>query len=131
MKDGFVNVSARSLPIHLADPKTNVKTIIDAIKEAEEQQLQVLCLQELGLTGATCGDLFTQKALQKAVLTAFSELLEETAETAVLTVVGLPLVLAGRLYNCAAAIQSGRILAVVPQTYAKAPSVLPPKPSRM
>ena len=121
MKDGFVNVSARSLPIHLADPKTNVKTIIDAIKEAEEQQLQVLCLQELGLTGATCGDLFTQKALQNAVLSAFSQLLEETSDTAVLTVVGLPLVLAGRLYNCAAAIQSGRILAVVPQTCAKAP----------
>ena len=121
MKDGFVKVSAKSLPVALAEPKENARTIIEAIRDADGDGVQVLCLQELGLTGVSCGDLFTQKCLQNAVMKGLSEILEGTSDTETVTVLGLPLVVEGKLYNCAAAVQSGRILAVVPQTWAKAP----------
>ncbi len=121
MKDGFVSVLCRTLPVVPGDCRKNAGDITAAILDAQKEGVMVLCLQELGLTGATCGDLYCQSRLLNAALEGLDAILTATADTDVLTYVGLPLSVSGKVYNCAAAIRGGRILAVIPQTCAVSP----------
>jgi len=78
----------------------------------------VLVLPELSLTGYTCGDLFQQTALQRAAVQALDDLVQKSVKVyRGLTIVGLPLVVDDKLYNCAAAFQQGRLLGAVPKSF--------------
>ena len=72
---------------------------------------------ELSLTGYSCGDLFYQALLVERAGQALGPLAEATAQYDIAAVVGLPLEVAGRLYNCAVLLAEGRIVGIVPKTY--------------
>jgi NAD+ synthase (glutamine-hydrolysing) len=72
---------------------------------------------ELGLSGYTCDDLFHQRALLDAVIAGLDEILSASKQLALLVVVGAPLVVEQRLFNCGVILQKGRILGVVPKVY--------------
>ena len=116
MKDGFVKVKAVSLPVVLGDCQKNAETILAAMKEAAKDGVKVLCLQELGITGCTCGDLFAQRTLQKAAEKALAQIIRGSASWKMVTVVGAPLVVNGSLYDCAVVLCGGRILGAVPKS---------------
>ena len=77
----------------------------------------LLVLPELCLTGYTCGDLFYSETLLNAAKNALIELTESTKGLLSAVVIGLPLRVRGKLYNCAAVLQGGRILGMIPKTY--------------
>ena len=83
------------------------------------QSVKVLCLPELCLTGYTCGDLFLQDTLLCGAEEGLQTILEATRNLDMVTVLGLPVRCKwdNKLYNCAAVIQSGEILGLVPKTY--------------
>jgi NAD+ synthase (glutamine-hydrolysing) len=87
------------------------------MKQSAEQGVKVLCLPELCLTGYTCGDLFLQDTLLQGAEDALGRILKETAELDMVTALGLPVRFHNKLYNCAAVIQKGQILSLVPKTY--------------
>ena len=87
------------------------------MRKAEKAGAKVLVLPELGLTGYTCGDLFYQDALLRGAEQALATVLEATRNLEVVTAVGLPLRVNNKLYNCAAIIQKGTVLGVVPKTH--------------
>lgn len=60
MQHGFVKVAAASVPVRVADCAYNAGQTIQAVKTAAEQNVRILVLPELGLTGYTCGDLFPE-----------------------------------------------------------------------
>ena len=72
---------------------------------------------ELDNTGYTCGDLFLQRTLQQGALDALQTVLDAGRELDVVALVGLPLLVRGKLYNCAAVLCGGRLLGLVPKTY--------------
>ena len=72
---------------------------------------------EFCLTGYTCGDLFLQRTLQQGALTGLQELLDASRELDTVALVGLPLMVRGKLYNCAAVLCRGQLLGLVPKTY--------------
>ena len=117
MKDGFVKVKAVSLPVVLGNCQKNAETILAAMKQAAKEGVKVLCLQELGLTGCTCGDLFAQRTLQKAAEKALAQIVRASAPWKMVTVVGAPLTLNGILYNCAVVLCGGHILGIVPKSH--------------
>ena len=117
MQYGFVKVACATPQVRVADCAANARQTIQAILAAHAQGVEVLCLPELGLTGYTCEDLFLQPVLQQGALQALSQVLEATGDCPVLCAVGLPLVVQGKLYNCAAVIQAGKLLGLVPKTY--------------
>ncbi len=79
---------------------------------------QLLVVPELAITGYTCADLFAQRPLLDAASESLLRIAEESAQLpGMLTFVGAPLCHKGALYNCAVAINNGRILGVVPKTY--------------
>ncbi len=118
MRDGFIKVAAATPEIKVAHCDHNAKACIALIEEAAQQGVKVLVLPELVLTGSTCGDLFFQNTLLQGAEDALNQVLEATAELDMLIVLGLPVrgEWDGKLYNCAAVINSGSILALVPKT---------------
>src|SRR3954452_2803194 len=77
----------------------------------------VVAFPELGLSAYTCDDLFHQRALLDACEVALGRDAEATAKIATIAIVGLPLRVDHRLFNCAAVVGNGRVLGVVPKTY--------------
>ena len=117
MKDGFISVACGTPKLRLADCAYNAEQTFTMMRSAEKAGVKVLVLPELGLTGYTCGDLFYQDALLREAEEALKTVLEATRNLEVVTAVGLPLRVREKLYNCAAIIQKGQILGVVPKTH--------------
>ena len=118
---GFVRVAAGSPILHLADPARNAEASLDLAREAAAVNAALLVLPEMGLTGYTCADLFTQKVLLDAAVTALGRILAAESDGSLppdmVLVAGLPLRVNGRLFNCAVVTQGGSILGTVPKTY--------------
>ena len=119
MRDGFVKVAAGTPKIRVADCRYNAEQIFTMMREADKQGVRVLCLPELCLTGYTCGDLFLQDTLLRGAEEGLNTILEATRNLDLVTAVGLPVrdKWDGKLYNCAALIQQGEILGLVPKVH--------------
>ncbi|MFZ5974200.1 MAG: NAD(+) synthase [Bacillota bacterium] len=112
---GYIKVGAASPPVSVGDPRKNVRTAVLAVREAKSAGAQVLVLPELFITGYTVGDLFGQDILLNSAREGLIDLAEQTRDLYVCVVVGVPLVVQGRLFDCAAVIQAGRVLGIVPK----------------
>lgn len=116
MKHGYARVAAASPEIRVADCDFNTQNIIRIIKDAEIKGAEFLVFPELGITGCSCGDLFRDGSLLKAAKNSLSKIVDASSDVNPVIMVGLPLSVKGRLYNCAAVIQKGRILGLVPKS---------------
>ena len=76
---------------------------------------QVIVLPELAITSYTCEDLFWQDALLRAAEEGLARFAELTADVDALVFVGVPVRVASKLYNCAAVLCAGELLALVPK----------------
>ncbi|MBQ8953267.1 MAG: NAD(+) synthase [Clostridia bacterium] len=123
MRDGFISVAAGTPPIRVADCGYNADNIIALMRQADERGVKLLALPELCVTGYTCADLFLQNTLLDAALQALRRIAEASGSLDVLTFVGLPVADRGRLYNCAAAVKGGEVLALIPKHFIPSYSV--------
>ena len=114
---GFVRVAVLSPELRVADVDFNCRAILDALANASSLGCRLALFPELSLTGYSCGDLFYQALLLQRAGQALGPLAEATAQYDIAAVVGLPLHVAGRLYNCAVLLAEGRIVGIVPKTY--------------
>ncbi|MDW8395655.1 MAG: NAD(+) synthase [Anaerolineae bacterium] len=114
---GFLRLAAVVPQLRLGDVWFNAHEARQALAQARAHGCALALFPELGLTGYTCGDLFRQQALLDAAREALGMLAEETAKLDIAAVVGLPLEVEGRLFNCAAFLCGGRVVGVVPKTY--------------
>ncbi len=117
MKHQFIKVAAASPALKVADPAFNATKIIETIEKQAEKGTEILVFPELSLSGYTCGDLFLQKALLDGCLNALKRVAAATQGKKMLVFVGLPVSAEGKLYNCAAALSGGEVLAFIPKTY--------------
>ena len=115
MKDGFLRVAAVTPDIKVADCDHNADEIIRLAKEAARNDASVIVFPELCITGSTCGDLFLQKTLLDGAKTALEKIAKATAKCDAVIIVGLPMEVHGRLYNCAAVIWNGDVVGIVPK----------------
>ncbi len=114
---GLFRAAVVAPELRVADVRFNLDHTIAALRAAREDGASLVVFPELGLTGYSCGDLFHQHALLDAAEAALVELLPHTRALGVAAVVGLPLRVGGRLFNCAAFVADGRLLGVVPKTH--------------
>lgn len=115
MKHGFIRVACASPELKVADCAFNVQEMTVAIKDANEKGVKLLAFPELSLTGYTCGDLFSQRILLEGAQEALRNLLKASLGNEMLIVVGIPVPAYHKLYNCAALLQNGKLLGVVPK----------------
>ncbi|MBP3592603.1 MAG: NAD(+) synthase [Clostridia bacterium] len=115
MKHGLIRVAAITPAAKVADLTYNCEAIVSAAKKAAEDGARILTLPELSLTGACLGDLYFSEALTAAVERVLARYMEETASLSLLSVIGLPARIEGRLYNAAAVVYGGKLLGLVPR----------------
>lgn len=114
---GFVRVAVVSPELRVADVDFNVQAIVAAMRQAAQQGCHLAVFPELCITGYSCGDLFYQSALLEAAKEALDPICQAARETRCAAVVGLPLEVDGKLYNCAALIAGWQVAGVVPKTH--------------
>jgi len=115
---GFVRVAAAVPSLRVADCSHNADGVLRLLKRAESEQVVVVVFPELSLTGYTCADLFHQTVLQRSALNALEKVVEEGSSVfSGLAVVGFPMAVDDRLFNCAAVFHAGRIFGIIPKSF--------------
>lgn len=116
MEQGFVKVAALSPKVKVADTEYNKARICEKMEEASKEGIKVAVFPELCITGYTCGDLFFQETLIRAAKEALRDIVEYSEGMDMLFFVGLPFKKNHKLYNVAAAICNGQLLALIPKS---------------
>ncbi len=116
MELGFVKTAAGTPKVTVADCKANEVEILRLIGEMEKEHAKVMVFPELCITGYTCQDLFWQNCLLDSAQDVLLKIAKETSKTDALIFLGLPVRYQGKLYNAAAVLNKGKIIAVVPKT---------------
>jgi NAD+ synthase (glutamine-hydrolysing) len=114
---GFARVAACTMPVALADPAANARTVVALARECHDDGVAVAVFPELCLCGYSVEDLLLQDTLLDAVQAAIETIVEASAELLPVIVVGAPLAHGTRLLNCAVVIKGGRVLGVAPKSY--------------
>ena len=112
-----MRVAAAVPRVHIADAHRNAEGALKIMQEAFDEGVEIVVMPELSLVGYTCGDMVLQKKLLKDAETALAWLMQETAEIPTIGIVGLPVVFADRLYNCAAIFGQGVLWGIIPKSY--------------
>jgi NAD+ synthase (glutamine-hydrolysing) len=114
---GFARVAACTMPVALADPAANARSVLDIARECHDEGVAVAVFPELCLSGYSIDDLFLQDTLLNAVQEAVATIVAGSADLLPVLAVGAPLRHGSRVLNCAVMIKGGRILGVAPKSY--------------
>lgn len=117
MKDGFIKAAAVVPSMSVGDTKGNSAEIIRSMNEASSHGARIIVFPELAVTGYTGHDLFLQDMLLAGAEEALSDIRRATAGADALVFVGFPLQHCGKLYNTAAVLQDGQLLAFIPKRF--------------
>ena len=117
MDFGFLRIAAAIPSVQVAGCRHNVSRIEKLIRQAAGRQAALVAFPELAVTGYTCGDLFTQRALLDGAESALADLLKSTSDCPTVCIAGMPVAAGNRLYNTAVVFCRGRVLGIVPKTY--------------
>ena len=113
---GFLRVAAAVPVVKVASVSHNVNEICRLAEEAAAKEVSVIVFPELSVTGCSCGDLFYQSHLVREAETGVGAIAEFSMGKDTVLVVGAPVPVNGRLYDCAVVIRDGEIMAIVPKT---------------
>jgi NAD+ synthase (glutamine-hydrolysing) len=116
-RHGFIRTAVVVPSVRVADPTFNGEQTILAYHQAAAEGAALVAFPELGLSAYSCDDLFHQAALLAACATALARVIDASRAADAVAVVGLPLRVDNRLFNCAAVVARGRLLGIVPKTY--------------
>ena len=114
---GYYRVASAVNKTIVGNPSKNAEEILTLIKEAHAKEVSVIVFPELTLTGYTASDLLLNQTLIASQNEALSHILKNIEKINTIAIVGLAVFEADRLYNCAAVIQNGKVLGVVPKSY--------------
>ena len=114
---GYIKVAAAIPSVKVGDCNYNVSEIEKMIIRAEGMGVEIIVFPELSITGYTCQDLFRQKLLIDAAEMSVMKLMEFSRQLNIIILVGVPVAVGGLLLNCAAVIQCGEVLGIIPKTF--------------
>lgn len=117
MQNGFIKIASAIPAVKVANCQYNIEQIESMVKSADKEGVEIIVFPELSVTGYSCQDLFRQRLLLEEAEHAVGDLLEKTCNLDIITIIGIPVVAGDLLLNCAAVIQKGEILGIVPKTY--------------
>ena len=113
---GFLRVAAAVPVVKVASVSHNTEEICRLTAEAAAKEASVVVFPELSVTGSSCGDLFYQNFLVREAENGVSQIAEFSIGRDVVIVIGAPVPMSGRLYNCAVVIRDGEIMGITPKT---------------
>ncbi len=114
---GYYRVASAVNKTTVANPAQNAEEVIKLIQEAHMKEVSVVVFPELTLTGYTASDLLLNQTLIASQNEALSYILKNIENINTIAIIGIAVLEADRLYNCAAVLQCGKILGIVPKSY--------------
>ena len=114
---GYYRVASAVNKTTVANPAKNAVEVIKLIQEAHTKEVSVVVFPELTLTGYTASDLLLNQTLIASQNETLTHILQKTEDINTIAIIGIAVLEADRLYNCAAVLQSGKILGIVPKSY--------------
>ena len=114
---GFYRIASVCPALKVADTEYNTEEIIRCGLFAKNEGAAVVVFPELCITGYTCSDLFHQELLLKKSFASLLKIAKAFDDSDMVVAVGLPLRMFGKLYNCAALLQRGKIIGVTPKIH--------------
>lgn len=114
---GFIRVAAGIPETELANPSANAGKISTFIDKAEKEDTSIIVFPELCVTGYSCGELFSQELMLDKAEDAVREVVASSSGKNVTAIIGAPVRIGNRLYNCAVVLKDGKILGIVPKTH--------------
>ncbi len=117
MRDGFIKAAVASPELRVADCRFNREQLTAAARRMAKEGVKLLAFPEYSLTGYTCHDLFLQDTLLEGALQELKEYREDTKDLDLVSVLGLPYLHRGRLYNVAAVVCRGMVCGLVPKSH--------------
>ena len=113
----FIRIACAVPGVKVGDVRKNVKDICAYIAKADEAGADLVVFPELALTGYTVADLLYQNALWQGVKEGLRAIVDYTNRYPNMTsVVGLPVRIDTKYYNCAAVISGGTLHGIVPKS---------------
>ena len=118
LKDGYIRAAAMTPKIKVADCEYNIENIKSLMSEAHKKDTAIAVFPEMCITGYTCNDLFLHDRLLNAAIQGLVDIKKYSETTpGMISFVGLPYEMNGKLYNVVAGIMNGCILGMVPKMY--------------
>jgi NAD+ synthase (glutamine-hydrolysing) len=114
---GLVRVAVCVPRLRVADPEFNTGRTLDLVRRASANRAAVALFPELGISAYSNEDLFHQEALLDATRAALREIERASARLTPVIIVGAPLKIEGRLFNCGVVIYRGKVLGIAPKTH--------------
>jgi NAD+ synthase (glutamine-hydrolysing) len=116
-RHGFARVSVCVPKVKVASPAYNAEHTLELARAAHDDHAALALFPEMGISAYSNEDLFHQDALLDATETALDQIVQASNKFSPVMVVGAPLRLDAKLFNCAIVIHRGRILGIVPKNY--------------
>ena len=113
---GYYRLVAAVPRIRVADVPGNVDVLVNAAHDAADLGAHAVLFPEMSFTGYSCGDLFFQPTLQRAVFSGLKTFAESAADLSCVFITTIPLVVQDGLYNVAVVVQGGQVLGLVPKS---------------
>jgi NAD+ synthase (glutamine-hydrolysing) len=97
------------------DWEGNTDRILQAMEKAHEQNVAILCLPELCITGYGCEDMFLSSHVWQTAWDMLQKIVPSTK--GMVASVGLPLYVTNGVYNVACIVADGQIVGFVPKQH--------------
>ena len=114
---GYIRTAAVTPVIKVANTEHNTASIIECAKKADQNGTAVILFPELAITSYTCADLFYQEHLYQNNLKGLRQIVKASSDIESVIITGFYLRLSNSFYNCAAVIQHGKLLGIVPKMF--------------
>lgn len=111
----LIKLAAATLNQTPMDWDNNQANILAAIRQAKSEQVDILCLPELCISGYGCEDAFLGIGLLKQSQRVLLEIAPET--TGIIVSLGLPVLHENRIYNVVCLLVNGKIKGFVPKRF--------------
>jgi NAD+ synthase (glutamine-hydrolysing) len=113
----FVRIAACVPQVAIAEPAKNAEQALALVAAGDKAGVALMVFPELCLSAYAIDDLLFQDAVLDAVAAQIDRLIAASRKMLPVFVVGAPLRVEGRLYNCGLAIHRGHLLGVVPKVF--------------
>jgi len=116
-RHGFIRVAVCIPEVRVADPLFNAEKTIAMAREAAAGNAIFAVFPELGISAYSNEDLFHQDALLSAATEAINTVADKTKKLNLILVIGAPLRVDSRLFNCGIVLFKSRILGIAVKSY--------------
>jgi len=116
-RHGFARAAVCIPHVRLGNPIANADRVIGLARRAHDARATLALFPELSISGYSNEDLFHQDALLDATLAGLAQVVDASHRLTPILIVGAPLRLEQKLFNCAIVVHRGRVVGITPKMY--------------